>query len=166
MTEQVKIWLPNAEKTVFAGESLAETLSAVPLVIRLFGGIGAGKTTFLQGFAEGLGIHEQVQSPTFALEQRYRTEQFGELLHCDMHRLSQKDAQSFLASAASHPGICCIEWPERAGVWRPDCPFIDIVFDDADPRCRRLTVHFQTLSLQDRSRVWQWSTQFPTYAME
>lgn len=166
MTEIVKIWLQDAKSTVSAGRSLAHTLYSIPLTIRLCGAIGAGKTTFLQGFAAGLGILAGVRSPTFALEQRYRTLHFGELLHCDLHRLSKADAQSFLALTASHPGIRCVEWPERAGVWRPDGPFIDIFFDDADPRCRRLTVHFQALSLLDRSRVRQWSAQFPTYAME
>lgn len=156
MTETVKIWLSGAESTVSAGGSLARTLYNVPLTIRLFGQIGAGKTTFLQGFADGLGIRACVQSPTFALEQRYKTLHFGELLHCDMHRLSKRDAQGFLEDTASHPGIRCIEWPERAEVGQPAGSLITISFDDTDPRCRKLTVAFQDLSLPDRSHVQKW----------
>ncbi len=73
-----------------------------------------------------------------------------------MHRLSREDAHDFLAHTASHPGIRCIEWPERAEGGQSAGPLIDIIFDDADPRSRKLTVRFQDLSLPDRSRVQQW----------
>lgn len=156
MPETVKIWLTGAEKTVSAGRSLAQSLYSIPLTIRLCGGIGAGKTTFLQGFAEGLSIRARVQSPTFALEQRHRTPRFGELLHIDCHRLSLVDTQGVLEHTASHPGIRCIEWPERAGIWQPTGPFIDIAFDDGDRHGRRLTVRFHDVPLPDRSRVQRW----------
>lgn len=156
MIDTVKIWLSGAEKTVSAGRSLAQSLYAIPLTIRLCGGIGAGKTTFLQGFADGLGIRARVQSPTFALEQRYRTPRCGELLHIDCHRLSLTDAQGVLEHTASHPGIRCIEWPQRAGMWQPTGPFIDISFDDGDRQCRWLTIHFHDVPLPDRLHVQQW----------
>ena len=156
MTETVEIRLSGAESTVSAGRSLARTLYKIPLTIRLCGEIGAGKTTFLQGFADGLGVCSGIRSPTFAIEQRYGTPQHGELLHIDLHRLSEGDAKSFLLSIASHPGICCIEWPERAGVWQPSGPLIDIFFDDTVPYCRRLTVQFQDISLPDWSHVQIW----------
>lgn len=157
MTETVKIWLSGAESTVSAGRSLARTLYGIPLNIRLFGEIGAGKTTFLQGFADGLGIRACVRSPTFALEQRYRTHHIGELLHCDMHRLSKRDAQGFLEDTASHPGIRCIEWPERVGAvpWSLS-PVIDIYFDDTDPHRRSLTIHFSDVPVPDQEQVQEW----------
>lgn len=156
MTEIVKIWLPDAKSTVSAGASLARTLYNVPLTVRLFGSIGAGKTTFVKGFADGLGVRASLQSPTFALEQRYTTLHYGELLHGDLHRLSKGDAQSFLEHTASHAGIRCIEWPERAEGGQPAGPLIDIFFDDADPCCRRLAVHFQDLSVPDWFHVQKW----------
>ncbi len=67
MIETVKIWLSGAENTVSAGRSLARTLYDIPLTIRLFGDIGAGKTTFLQGFADGLGVRGCVHRQTLAL---------------------------------------------------------------------------------------------------
>lgn len=156
MTETAKIWLSDAKKTVSAGGSLARTLYAVPLTVRLCGAIGAGKTTFFQGFAAGLGVRAHVQSPTFALEQRYGTPQHGELLHIDLHRLSEGDAQKLLLSTASHPGIRCIEWPERAGILPSDGPTIDMLFDDEDPRHRQLTVAFRDVAVPDRAHVLAW----------
>ena len=152
----MKIRLSGAESTVSAGRSLARTLYTFPLTIRLCGEIGAGKTTFLQGFADGLGVCSGIRSPTFAIEQRYGTPQHGELLHIDLHRLSEGDARNALLSTASHPGIRCVEWTERAGLPPSDDPAIDILFDDDDPRHRHLTVTFRDVAVPDRERVLAW----------
>jgi tRNA threonylcarbamoyladenosine biosynthesis protein TsaE len=107
-------YLPDAQSTRHAGASLAATLYARPLTIGLTGDLGAGKTTFLQGFLEALGCRDSVTSPTYALEQRYDTPA-GEVLHLDLYRLTEPQAQELLRSSDDHPGIRCIEWPERAG---------------------------------------------------
>ncbi|MEK7218225.1 MAG: tRNA (adenosine(37)-N6)-threonylcarbamoyltransferase complex ATPase subunit type 1 TsaE, partial [Patescibacteria group bacterium] len=117
--------LPKAENTLHAGASLARTLYGMPLTVLLRGELGAGKTTFFQGFAKGLGVHEHVMSPTFALEQRYATQELGELLHIDLYRLRANQAQELLAATDDHQGIRCIEWPERLGV------DVDAVFAEA-----------------------------------
>lgn len=156
MTEMVRIWLSAAENTVSAGKSLARTLYATPLTVFLRGAMGAGKTTFFRGFAAGLGVLAHVQSPTFALEQRYRTPRYGELLHIDLYRLSEGDARAVLASSAAHPGIRCIEWPERAGSCPQDGHAIDVLFDEDDPRHRSLTVTFHDAALPDRAQVLAW----------
>ena len=79
MTETIEMRLPKAKNTISAGASLAASLYTVPLTLFLKGELGAGKTTFLQGFAEGLGIRERLTSPTYALEQRYNMELFDPL---------------------------------------------------------------------------------------
>ncbi len=79
-------------------------------VLALSGQLGAGKTTFVQGLAEGLGITEPVQSPTFILLNLYEG-----LAHFDLYRL--KTADDFTALGFHeyfHSGVlCAIEWPER-----------------------------------------------------
>jgi tRNA threonylcarbamoyladenosine biosynthesis protein TsaE len=102
-----------------AGASLAQSLYRIPVTILLTGPLGAGKTTFLQGLGEGLGIGQRLTSPTYALEQRYRTEHFGELLHIDLYRLTQHDAGQLIHSSERHHGIRCIEWADRLTV-QPD----------------------------------------------
>lgn len=156
MNEVVRIRLASAENTVSAGKSLARSLYVTPLTIFLRGAMGAGKTTFFQGFAAGLGVLEHVQSPTFALEQRYGTLRHGELLHIDLYRLSASDARAMLASSAAHPGIRCIEWPERAEPLQSDGHAIDILFDEDDPHHRSLTVAFHDVALPDRTKVLAW----------
>ena len=98
MNDFSSIWLSDAEKTHSAGKSLAHTLYDPQCTILLTGELGAGKTTFLQGFASALGISEPLTSPTFALEQRYQTQNHGELFHLDLYRLSEKQAQELIHS--------------------------------------------------------------------
>lgn len=98
----------NASETASIGHSLAHSLYRRPLTVLLTGELGAGKTTFAQGFAAGLGIEDKVTSPTYALEQRYEN-----FIHIDLYRLSRSQAEEFLMHGDDHSGIRLIEWAER-----------------------------------------------------
>ena len=84
-------------------------------VLCLYGDLGAGKTTFVQGLAAGLGFPGPVTSPTFTLIHEYRGGRLP-LLHFDMYRLSgpadlpDLGFDEYLAAAE---GVVVIEWPER-----------------------------------------------------
>jgi tRNA threonylcarbamoyladenosine biosynthesis protein TsaE len=58
-----------------------------PRVIELIGDVGAGKTTFTRGLAEGLGIKNPVTSPSFTISKSYALENGGRLIHYDFYRL-------------------------------------------------------------------------------
>lgn len=57
-------------------------------IIELIGDLGSGKTTFVKGLADGLGIKENVQSPSFTLSQQYETNKQAILVHYDFYRLN------------------------------------------------------------------------------
>ena len=81
-------------------------------VISLNGGLGAGKTTFAQGFARGMGVKQHVGSPTFKLVSEYSGEKM-KLFHVDCYRLSGID--DFLNMGGENlllpqDGICLFEW--------------------------------------------------------
>lgn len=83
-------------------------------LICLFGDLGAGKTTFVKGIAEGLGLGSfQVSSPTFVYMNIYQGK--TTLIHFDLYRL--KDTDQFLSMGFDEylegPGIKCIEWSEK-----------------------------------------------------
>lgn len=83
-------------------------------VIFLSGQLGAGKTTFVQGFARGLGIVGQIRSPSFVLERIYR----GDLTlrHIDLYRLGASEAEdSGLLSEIEDTEVVVVEWADR--VW-------------------------------------------------
>lgn len=100
-------------ETMAAARDLAATLGAGDVVL-LSGDLGAGKTAFVRGLAEELGIDpDEVSSPTFALVHEYRGGRLP-LFHVDLYRLGQTDIEQIgLDERAVEQGILAIEWPER-----------------------------------------------------
>lgn len=91
--------------------------------ICLYGELGSGKTTFVQGFAKGLGITTRLLSPTFIIVRRYRTpKNFCFLYHIDLYRVDgEKDLlglglQEILANPDS---VVLVEWAEKMGELLP-----------------------------------------------
>ena len=153
--DNIDIWLPDAKRTASAGASLAKTLYGNTTVF-LRGELGAGKTTFLQGFGLGLGLGEFVKSPTYALEQRYGPEG-NTLMHVDLYRLSPAEAAALVASSRDFPGIRCIEWSDRLSVL-PEDPAIDIVLRE-EGLGRRLFVTFRDADIPSDSTIEAWRTE-------
>lgn len=88
----------------------AKTLRAGDVVL-LDGDMGAGKTVFAKGVAQGLGIEEEVTSPTYA----YMNDYDGRLFHYDCYRIeSVAQAENLgLADYFDMGGICLIEWSQN-----------------------------------------------------
>lgn len=103
----------DAEALVALGRALGEVVEG-PVCIRLEGDLGAGKTTLVQGVAEGLGVASAVLSPTFSL----MDEHDGRLplLHADLYRLTAGEAEAIGLEEAvdDWPGLVMVEWPCRA----------------------------------------------------
>ena len=82
-------------------------------VICLNGDLGVGKTIFTQGFAEGLGIDEPVNSPTFTIVQQYDTGRLP-LYHFDVYRVADPEEMDYIGCDEYFfgNGVCLIEWAE------------------------------------------------------
>lgn len=107
----------SAEDTLKFGERYAKTLSAGDVVI-LSGDMGAGKTVFCKGVAKGLGIDDEILSPTYA----YMNDYGGKLYHFDCYRLTcgeQAEALG-LTDYFYADGICLIEWAENISSVLPE----------------------------------------------
>jgi len=93
------------------------------LVIGLTGGLGSGKTAFVQGFAKALGIREKVRSPSFLIIKRYIIpKQRGALFHIDCFRLKghrELTALGFDEILQDPTHIVMIEWAERVRTFLP-----------------------------------------------
>ena len=114
MTQRTFVSATEAQ-TRALGEALGRELPAGALVL-LQGVLGAGKTTFAQGMARGLGIVERVISPSFVLIREHAG--IGDrpgLVHMDFYRLAQRSEaldlgiEDYLSSDA----VVAVEWPER-----------------------------------------------------
>ena len=103
----------SAGETRAAGRAFAERLAAGDVVL-LSGDLGAGKTAFVKGIAEGLGIDAaDVTSPTFTLVHEYRGGRLP-LIHVDLYRLDRADLDEVgMDSELAETGVIAIEWAER-----------------------------------------------------
>ena len=92
---------------------MAATIKLGNLIL-LSGDIGSGKTTFVRGFAKGLGADvNDVHSPTFTVENIYEGE--IEIHHYDFYRLLEVDLEEFGIYEALERGVAVVEWPEKSG---------------------------------------------------
>jgi tRNA threonylcarbamoyladenosine biosynthesis protein TsaE len=90
-------------------------------VLCLQGELGAGKTTFVQGIAQGWGSLDSVSSPTFIIVNVYRRTDGAQLFHLDTYRLeSQPEAEELDIDSMLSEGILIVEWPERLGNLIPE----------------------------------------------
>jgi tRNA threonylcarbamoyladenosine biosynthesis protein TsaE len=101
------------------GETLGRSLPPGAL-LAFEGELGAGKTTFIQAIARGLGVAGQATSPTYALVHRYRGRR-GPVFHLDCYRLRSADEAADLdwEGLVAEGDAILVEWPERAGAWLP-----------------------------------------------
>jgi tRNA threonylcarbamoyladenosine biosynthesis protein TsaE len=108
------------EQTRRIGMRLGGALQAGD-VICLQGDLGAGKTTFVQGIAQGWGSLDAVSSPTFILVNMYRRGDEARLFHMDAYRLdSTPEAEELDLDSMLAQGPLLIEWPERMDGLVPD----------------------------------------------
>lgn len=160
MDDSVTLWLEDAQKTLSAGASLVHTLYHIPVTIWLKGELGAGKTTFLQGFGQELGVAQRLTSPTFALEQRYPTRHWGELLHTDLYRLTPHQAADLVQSSEHHHGIRCIEWADRLPESHEGDSMTVSLAECRGREGRELTVAFADLPLPTDVQIHAWREEF------
>lgn len=130
----ITVTTTSADETKALGRRLAPLLTAGDVVV-LAGRLGSGKTLFVSGVAEGLGINERVTSPTFVIARTYDSG-FLPLVHVDVYRLgslAEFDDLELVDDGAD--GAVIIEWGEA---------IVDTLPED------RLTV---TLAMEGDARV-------------
>ena len=133
-----KVLTRSSIQTKDFAKNLAKEIP-VGTIVALIGELGSGKTTFAQGFAEGLHILESIVSPTFKLVSEYDGEKC-KLIHVDTYRLDS--IEDFLNICGEDiirtPGaIILIEWADK---------IIDILPPDT------IQIHFQRVSKIENER--------------
>ena len=121
------------------GEELGRSLKS-PVIITLEGDLGTGKTTLAQAICRGVGVREDVTSPTFALVNEYHAER-ATVFHLDLYRLRGPDDLTNLAwdDIVNSGAIVLVEWPDRAGDRMPhDAVKIRLEHIAGDDQHRRL----------------------------
>ena len=117
--KQIVLMTHTKEETMALGHKLASKLPS-GITLTLTGDLGAGKTTFVRGLAEGLNIKEVVQSPTFNIMKIY-LKGSRPLIHIDAYRLADIDTDIGLDEYIGYEtGITVIEWPMYIAKLIPD----------------------------------------------
>jgi len=139
------LWLasPSPEATRAAGQRLGEAIGREGAVIALVGPLGAGKTLFTKGLAEGLGLDPAaLASPTFGIAHEYRSPGGRPLTHVDAYRLAstaELEAAGWLDWLA--PGaVVVLEWGDRFPDALPDDHLrVELARVAGEPSQRRLS---------------------------
>lgn len=125
----------SADETIALGEKIGELLKGGDL-IAYSGDLGAGKTTITRGISIGMGLGDEVTSPTFALVNEYRGAGLS-LIHFDMYRInSSADLETTgFFDYMDEDSVLAVEWSENIAEEIPDNAIrIDIQRVDDDTR--------------------------------
>lgn len=109
----------SSDETVELGKKLARILKGGE-VVALYGDLGGGKTQFTKGIAKGLGVKDNIISPTFVIRRDYEGEKLN-LLHYDFYRFEVPDEELIesLGEGTSIENVTVIEWAERVEKYLP-----------------------------------------------
>jgi tRNA threonylcarbamoyladenosine biosynthesis protein TsaE len=134
----VTITTHSEAETAAAGRSLSSGLSPGAVVL-LYGDLGAGKTAFVKGLAEGLGVQpDEVSSPTFTLVQEYRGGRLT-LFHVDLYRIDDpRELDDLGLNEIAVDGVMAIEWADRLPAPPPDA--LRVTIEHGDDNERTVTV--------------------------
>lgn len=117
-----KIITHSAKETQKIADDFAKVVQD-SAVLCLYGDLGAGKTTFVQGFAKGLGINKRLISPTFIIVRQYDLESsIKNFYHIDLYRVQSKDDLKELGLKEileNKHNMVAIEWAEKLGPLLP-----------------------------------------------
>lgn len=126
--------LDDEEDTLAFGAALATAL-APGLKIWLEGNLGSGKTTLTRGVLRGLGHKGKVKSPTYTLIEPYVVSRLH-LYHFDFYRLNSPEEylDAGLEEYFDGPGVCIVEWPDKAAPYVSPPDLVAILEPDGDGR--------------------------------
>ncbi len=116
-------------------------LKEEPFFLALYGNLGSGKTTFLKGFATGVGVKDEIASPTFLIYKKYKAERKRTFYHFDAYRIGGEDLSllNFEEIIRGEDNIVAVEWSEN--IEEKILPgAVKVYFSTIGPKKRRLIV--------------------------
>lgn len=134
----------SAEETKAAGRNLAKVIRPGTVVF-LDGEMGAGKTTFSQGFLEEMGVSGRVVSPTFIIMKQYNVDRDGvkAIYHVDLYRITANDLDDLGITSlwGRDDNVFLIEWPSILNVTPPN--LIRVKLEETEENYREINVTYE-----------------------
>jgi len=115
----------STKETIAVGKEIATSLKSGD-IIYLYGDLGSGKTVFVKGVCQGLGVKEEVTSSSFVIATEYKGRM--PISHIDLYRLQRRDIAALpIDEYIIEHGVTIIEWADRInGNKKGLCVNIDI----------------------------------------
>lgn len=135
----IEIQIPSLDKIADAAREFVEQIGD-KRVFAFYGGMGAGKTTFIKAVCEQLGVKDAVTSPTFAIVNEYASD-FGPVYHFDFYRIKNLGEVMDLGfeDYAYSGNFCLMEWPELIEDLLPDNT-VNVHIAETDNGMRTITI--------------------------
>ena len=140
MNERI-VSLSDANATHVLGMDLGKSLTAGSVLL-LTGELGSGKTTLVQGLAQGMNIVDSIVSPTFTIINEYFSGRLP-LYHLDLYRLTSAEVddlqlESYWLGLETELGIVAIEWAERLSHLPANYLQLELTYDRIDGRIAKI----------------------------
>ena len=125
-------------------------------VLELVGDVGSGKTTFTKGLAEGLGVEDDVQSPSFTISRFYKGRDGLELHHYDFYRLTDPGIMRYdiMESTGDSQAVTVVEWAATVVNILPEERMIVHCLYGSDDTERTIRVEQPTKELETAYAAW------------
>jgi tRNA threonylcarbamoyladenosine biosynthesis protein TsaE len=141
MNERI-VRLADAKATQMLGIELGKSLTAGSVLL-LTGDLGSGKTTLVQGLAQGMGIDDSIVSPTFTIINEYSGARLP-LYHLDLYRLTPAEVddlqlEAYWLGLETELGIVAIEWSERLLHLPSNYIQIELTYDPIEGRIAKIS---------------------------
>ena len=146
----IEIITKSSKETKKAGMALGQILGREPLsnkalVVALEGDLGSGKTTFIQGLAQGLKVKENILSPTFVIQKDFllKLKNFKNLYHIDAYRLKNPEELlelGFKDLIGNSENLIVIEWADKIKKILPK-NILKIEFTNLEKNKRKIIIY-------------------------
>ena len=136
MTE---ILIPSLDKIADAAQEFVAQMGH-RRVFAFYGGMGAGKTTFIKALCQQMGVKDAVTSPTFAIVNEYGSD-IGPIYHFDFYRIKNlAEVMDLGFDDYAYSGhLCLMEWPELIEDLLPDNT-VSVHIEETDNGMRKVTI--------------------------
>ena len=134
-----EILIPSLDKIADAAQEFVAQMGH-RRVFAFYGGMGAGKTTFIKALCQQLGVKDAVTSPTFAIVNEYGSD-IGPIYHFDFYRIKNlAEVMDLGFDDYAYSGhLCLMEWPELIEDLLPDNT-VSVHIEETDNGMRKITV--------------------------
>jgi tRNA threonylcarbamoyladenosine biosynthesis protein TsaE len=148
--KRVEITTKNSSETILFGEKISQCLKRGDLIF-IKGDLGAGKSTLIKGIAKGLGVEEEVKSPSFIIVNEFKGREIF-LYHVDLYRIEGFEIFNLGIEEFLKKGVVTIEWANKIenSFINKNIDLIDIEIEILDKNKRRIKLNFKGKEIIER----------------